>query len=115
MRMSVSKLGLAAILLIAMQTESRSEAIVSCPKTAGFIGGPFVPTEDVAREIYRIMVGAIAPRSIEEYPLIVIKDQGDSWWASQERLQPTDGFGGGQLYMYIDKCTGAISRAAFNK
>jgi hypothetical protein len=89
--------------------------MVTCPKTAGFIAGPFVPTEDAAREIYKIMVGTIAPRSVEEFPLIVVKDRGDYWWASQASPQPAEGFGGGQLYMRIDKCTGAISRAAFNK
>jgi|SRR5688572_24256452 len=113
--MPVSRFGLAVLLLIAMQTESRSQAIANCPKTAGFIGGPFVPTEDVAREIYKIMANTIAPRSIEEYPVIVIVDEGDHWWASQAGLQPKEGFGGGQLYMRIDKCSGAISRAAFNK
>jgi hypothetical protein len=106
---------LAAVLLIAMQADSRAETTVSCPKTAGFIGGPFVPTEDVAREIYKVMVSTVAPRSTEEFPVIVIEDQGDHWLASQDRLQPTEGFGGGQLYMRIDKCTGAISHAAFNR
>jgi hypothetical protein len=108
-------LALASFLLIAIQAEASSETMVSCPKTAGFVGGPFVPTEDVAREIYKIMASTIAPRSTEEFPVIIIRDQGDHWFASQDRVQPTEGFGGGQLYMRIDKCTGAISRAAFNR
>ena len=113
--MSVSRSMLAVVLLIAMQADSRAETTVSCPKAAGFIGGPFVPTEDVAREIYKIMVDTIAPGSTEEFPLIIIRDEGDHWFASQDRPLPTDDYGGGQLYMRIDKCTGAISRAAFNR
>jgi hypothetical protein len=88
---------------------------LNCPKTAGFINGPFVPTESVAREIYKVMLPSLAPLNVEKYPSIIVKDEGDHWWVSQEASRPEPGYGGGQLYMNIDKCTGAISRAAFNR
>ena len=111
----VPRFELAAVLLVATLTGSKAETLVTCPKTPGFVAGPFVPTEEAAREIYKIMVATIAPRSVEEYPLVVVKDEGDHWWATQAAMQPSGGRGGGQLYMQIDKCTGAISRAAFNR
>jgi hypothetical protein len=80
------------------------------------MGGPFVPTEDMAREIFKVMVNRFASFNVEEYPVIVIKDKGDHWQAFQEALQPIVGQrGGGQLYMEIDKCTGAVTRATYNR
>lgn len=114
-RWLASRLTLTALLIVATGTASRGEAELTCPKTPGFVAGPFVPTEEAAREIYKIIAAKIAPRSVEKFPLVVIKDEGDHWWAIQAALQPSEGHGGGQLYMQIDKCTGAISRAAFNK
>lgn len=109
-------LGFAVTLLLAMQAVSRSETTIACPKTKGFIGGPFVPTEDMAREIFKVMVGRFASFNVEQYPVIVVEDGGDHWWATQRDVEPIAGrYGGGQLYMNIDKCTGAISRAAYNR
>ena len=111
----MSALGLGVALLIAMQPVSRSETTITCLKTKGFIGGPFVPTEDMAREIYRVMANRFASFNMEEYPVIAIEDKGDHWWATQRAVKPAGGYGGGQLYMNIDKRTGAISRAAYNR
>src|SRR5262249_26417285 len=80
----MSGLGFAAILLIAMQPVSRAETTITCPKTKGFIGGPFVATDEMARDIFKVMVRQFAPFNLKEYPVVVIKDKGDYWLAYQE-------------------------------
>ena len=95
-----------------------------CHKEDGFIGGPFVSTSRAAREIYVAIAKDIAPKKLKEYPIVTVMDGGDHWELSQTRhYQKTDpppgtvivSAGGGQLYMHIDKCTGAVSNAAFNR
>jgi hypothetical protein len=96
----------------------------TCSKQPGFIGGPFVPTVRAARRIYLAVAHEIAPEKLKEYPLVTVEDAGDHWYVSQTRHHPhvrlppntiSVDFGGGQLYMQIDKCSGAISGAAYNR
>jgi hypothetical protein len=105
----------------AQETAAKSPA---CTKPDGFIGGPFVPNEVVAKEIYRAVASSISPKILPRYPIIVTSDEGDHWSVSQRGREPMPKprpgevivqAGGGQLYMNIDKCTGAISGAAFNR
>jgi hypothetical protein len=90
-----------------------------CARYSGFIAGPFVPTADVAKAIYAVVADGISPSILQRYPIIVVEDENDHWSVSQRELgSDRPGmvrFGGGQLYMNIDKCTGAISKAAYNR
>ena len=95
-----------------------------CSKQPGFIGGPFVPTARAARRIYLAVVQEIAPDKLKQYPNVTVEDAGDHWYVSQTRHHrpvrlPSNTVsvdaGGGQLYMQIDKCSGAISGAAYNR
>jgi len=97
---------------------------LTCAHEAGFIAGRFVPTARAARRIYRAVAREIAPELLAAYPIVTVKDEGDHWFVSQTRrsrpnpLPPNTisvDAGGGQLYLQIDKCSGAISMAAFNK
>jgi hypothetical protein len=97
---------------------------VACIKQPGFIGGPFVPSTTAARLIYLAVAEEIAPDRLKQYPIVTVEDRGDHWEVSQTRNEPEAHLqsgqvvvsaGGGQLYMNIDKCSGAISKAAFNR
>jgi hypothetical protein len=103
---------------------SAEPATIACVKQPGFIGGPFVATAQAARLIYLAIAQEIAPDLLKQYPIVTAEDRGDHWDVSQTRedaevhLQPGEvvvSAGGGQLYMTIDKCSGAISKAAFNR
>ena len=123
---------LAAIALFSIATAhaDKTEAVspepvkVACIKQAGFIGGPFVATASAARLIYLAVAEEIAPDRLKQYPIVTVEDRGDHWEVSQTRNEPEAHLqsgevvvsaGGGQLYMNIDKCSGAISKAAFNR
>lgn len=90
----------------------------------GYIADRMVPTKEVAESIYRAVGQALSPWNFKRYPIVVIEDHGDHWEVSQTDGKPaqtvrgdtiTEARGGGQLDMNIDKCTGAISHAAFNR
>ena len=97
-------------------------AKIACPHIDGLMDGPFVPTPEVARKIYSAVSAEIAPWQSKANLAIDVRDEGDSWFVIQGWTAPqTDGsattahFGGGQLYMHISKCSGAISHVAFNR
>lgn len=96
----------------------------ACPHEPGLIAGPFVPAARAARRIYRAVAREIAPELLEAYPIVTVKDEGDHWFVSQTHRSRPDPLppntisvdaGGGQLYLQINKCSGAISGAAYNK
>jgi hypothetical protein len=83
-----------------------------------------VSSAHVAESIYRAVARNLDPRIFEKYPIVVVADEGDHWEVGQTNNVPSPKprpntvvvtAGGGQLYMNIDKCTGAISDAAFNR
>ncbi|MBI3677366.1 MAG: hypothetical protein HY243_12205 [Proteobacteria bacterium] len=83
-----------------------------------------MPNKQVAEAIYRAIGHAFAPEKFEEYPLVIVEDEGDHWSVGQVSGQPPPhpspgtvivSAGGGQLVMDINKCTGAISNAGFNR
>lgn len=96
----------------------------ACIKQPGFIGAPFVPTARAVRLSYLAVAHEIAPGLLKQYPTVISQDRGDHWDVSQTRHDPPHhpqpgevvvSSGGGQLFMQIDKCSGAISGAAFNR
>ena len=102
-----------------------ASAGVVCPKAAGYIAGPFVPTEEVARKIYLAVAAQYRPEShLREFSIIAVEDEGASWVVTEtsrpRKVIPNPGtvverFGGGMLRMRIDKCTGAISDAYYTR
>ena len=116
----------AVILVLAAtpQTVRAAPALANCEKSPGFIGGPFVPDAKTAEEIYRAVAKSVAPGALERYPLVVVSDDGSHWSVGQTRhdtpvqLKPGEvmiNAGGGQLSMKIEKCSGSISSAYFNR
>jgi hypothetical protein len=93
-----------------------------CPHLGGYIDGPFVPTAAAARGIYIAIRNAIAPsyRSAK-HATIIAEDKIDHWEVYQRinvknrsgQLVPL--MGGAGLGLYINKCTGAISHAAYSR
>jgi hypothetical protein len=79
----------------------------------------------VAKQIYLSVGKARIPRMAKKFPVVTVRDAGDHWVVSQGsgkpdvvEVKPGEVLvtsGGGQLHMNIDKCTGAISGAAFNR
>jgi hypothetical protein len=108
---------------VGVSRAAQIEAPSPCPND-GYISSRLVPNARVAESIYRTVASVLSPRAFKKYPVIVVTDEGDHWGVSQANNEPppqsTPGAivvtsGGGQLYMDIDKCTGAISHAAFNR
>jgi hypothetical protein len=93
-------------------------------RNTNFINSQFVPTADVAKAIYKAVGLGLTPHLLDEYPIIEATDAGDHWsmWQRNDKPPPKAGpnevivtAGGGQLYMDIDKCSGAISHARGNR
>ena len=89
-----------------------------------YINAQFVPTADIAKAIYKAIGRGLSPNFLKRYPIVVVEDGGDHWSVSQtdNRPPPKAGpnevivtAGGGELHMDIDKCSGAVSNAAFNR
>ena len=101
----------------------RAAEPVLCRNT-DFINAQFVPTADVAKKIYIAVGQGLYPNLLKEYPIVGAEDEGDHWalWQSNDDPMPKAGpnevivrAGGGQLFMNIDKCSGAVSNAHFNR
>jgi hypothetical protein len=91
-----------------------------CPND-GYIPDRLVPNAHVAEAIYRAVAEVIVPWNFKKYPTVTVNDGDDHWEVSQTNNDPPPKpvpntvivtTGGGQLYMDINKCTGAISHAA---
>jgi len=94
-----------------------------CPNE-GYISARLVPNAHAAESIYRTVARALSPKAFQKYPIVVVTDEGDHWGVYQKNNDPPPKpipgavvvtAGGGELGMDIDKCTGAISHAAFNR
>jgi hypothetical protein len=105
-----------AVSHVAAQEQARP-----CPFGSGFGSQYLVPNASAAKAIYRAVVSAVAPGNLKKFPIIVVEDKGDHWEVGQEdglpppKPEPNEvivSAGGGQFYMSIDKCTGAITHAA---
>jgi hypothetical protein len=108
-----------AAIVLALAGSCPAVADPNCPKSAGYIPGPFVPDAGTARAIYLAVEMRTAPqRDVNRFPRVVVTDKGDHWAVfrmEKPSKQAGRTFGGGQLELEIDKCTGAISHAAFSK
>jgi hypothetical protein len=109
-------------------SETPSLTPVTCPKPEEQIGGPFISTPRAARAVYLAIERDIAPFNLKRYPIVTVRDVGDHWEMSQTRHYPPARHyssdrpetvsvtaGGGMLDLDIDKCTGAISNAQFDR
>ena len=101
----------------------RAAEPVLCRNT-DFINARFVPTADIAKKIYIAVGEGINANFLKKYPIVGAEDEGDHWslWQSNDDPMPKAGpnevivsAGGGQLLMNIDKCSGAVSDAHFNR
>jgi hypothetical protein len=112
----------------AAHSETPSLTPATCPKPDEHIGGPFISTPRAARAVYLAIERDIAPFNLKRYPIVTVHDVGDHWEMSQTRRFPpirhySSGrletvsvmAGGGMLDLDIDKCTGAISNAQFDR
>ncbi|HKQ45162.1 MAG TPA: hypothetical protein VJS47_07195 [Rhizomicrobium sp.] len=115
----------AVIILFAAAADQANpkEEVAPCPGRG--LGSQYVvPNAQVAETIYRAIASALVPSNLKKFPIIVAEDQGDHWKVSQTDNAPPPKpepntvivtAGGGQLYMTIDKCSGAVSDAALNR
>ena len=93
-----------------------------CPHLGGYIDGPFVPTVEAAREVYIAVRNAIAPDyRLVKHASVIAEDKGGHWEVTQRihvrnaRGQLVSIMGGGGLWLDIDKCSGAVLHAAYNR
>jgi hypothetical protein len=93
-------------------------------RDTNFINRQFVPTAEIAQAIYRAIGHGLARDFLKRYPIVVADDKGDHWSMSQTNSEPPPkvgvgtvvvSAGGGQLSMDIDKCSGAVTNASFNR
>jgi hypothetical protein len=111
-----------ALMLLALDATAQPPAQVSCPPPWTT---PWVPNEVVAKQIYLSVGKARFPRMAKKFPVVTVRDGGDHWVVSQGSGKPAVvevkpgevvvTSGGGQLSMNIDKCTGTILGAVFNR
>jgi len=108
-------------LALSLAAGAKAEDTPRC-RSDGYISDRLVPTPEVAKAIYKAVALGLSPSVFKEYPIIVVEDEGDHWVVSQTNNEPPPvakpnevivTTGGGQLGMYIDKCSGAVSHAAF--
>lgn len=113
-----------ALMLIVSHSKAADDADAPLCPNDGYISHRLVPTARVAKEIYRAVAHSLSSGVLKRYPVIIAKDEGDHWGMSQTDNVPPPksppntvivSVGGGQLNLDIDKCTGAISHAAFNR
>jgi len=86
---------------------------------------PWVADKEAAKAIYLAVAHSrpLFKRLLKQYPVVVVEDEGATWGVSQANNDPPKPgpnevivtAGGGQLYMQIDKCSGAIRNAAYNR
>ena len=120
---------LAACILAALTMGSAVDtgtlaAPLVCPKEAGLLKGPLVPTRDAARRIYAAVVRALKPAGWQSYRHTVVSDAGDNWqvfqWAppvvTEDPNDPNQATvattaGGGTFELEIKKCDGSMKAA----
>ena len=111
------------MLLLTVGSGVRAAEPVLCHNT-NFINTQLVPTAAVAKDIYVAILRHLRPDLLKQYPIAVANDEGDHWSLGQTNNDPPPipgpdevivSAGGGQLLLDIDKCTGAISGAGFNR
>ena len=118
-----------AVVVLMISGAAQAATDPPCPND-GYIPDMMVPNKHVAEMIYRAVGRPLVPWNFKKYPIVVVEDEGDHWSVSQTEGKPsyrvvtsaktgietvTISAGGGQLYMDINKCTGAISHAALNR
>ena len=94
----------------------------ACKHVEGSLEGPFVPNAATARQIFNAVRTVVAPDfASAKNSSITIRDTGPYWVVSQNiRVIGQDGkllelMGGAGFSVYVDKCSGAILKAAFNR
>ena len=103
------------LLLLALQILTVAPTVSGPPPVChhqdGLIGGPVVPTAEVARGIFSAVAKPLQSDKAASQYVLSIFDAGTAWGVYQALPTPagTEAFGGGALEMRIDKCTGAIS------
>jgi hypothetical protein len=117
--MTFTLLAVAAVLAVAPMPDVSAPG-PRCLHTNGLVDGPFVPTAVTAAAIYRAVRMTVGDGLRPEFPEVEVTDAGGHWEVMEARKPtPSDGAdvtrGGGQFYLRIDKCTGAISGAAYNR
>lgn len=117
--------------LIPMVSHAQAANQLTCRREPGFSVMPIVPDAETAKDIYRVIVRHLAgERAFIENPIVTAHDAGDRWEMSQTNNLPklTPGpvegtknetvllqAGGGEFWMEIDKCSGAISHFVGNR
>ncbi|MEJ1939076.1 hypothetical protein WDZ92_53435, partial [Nostoc sp. NIES-2111] len=104
---------IAAASLFAFVEMGEASASITCPRTEGYVQGPFAGTQSAARRLfstYRSNIGR-SPKRSDEF-IVRVDDAGDHWEVCESRALP-GGRGGTVnicmgLGMSIDKCTGAV-------
>jgi hypothetical protein len=92
---------------------------LTCPKSGGYISGPFAGTKATAEKIFLAIRGEVAPQyKGSNSSSVRADDKGDYWSVYQIKLMRTDrksppiAMANG-LSLEIDKCSGAVKSAAF--
>ena len=93
-----------------------------CPHAEGDVDGPFVPNEATARRVYLALRTSIEPqRHTAARTRLFVRDGGDRWtiYESAPVTRVNGGWavvmGGGGLAITLDKCSGAVTSAHFQR
>ena len=93
-----------------------------CDHIEGSIDGPFVPDSTVARQIFIAVGNVIEPGFLtNKNSKIRVDDKGPHWvvtqiyWIKESGGKTVQLMGGAGFSVVIDKCTGAVVAAKFNR
>lgn len=95
---------------------------VFCKRVEGSLDGPFVPNAATARQIFIAVRAVVAPDlHSAKNSSVTVRDAGQYWVVTQQiRVRESGGklislMGGAGISMKVDKCSGAVLEAAFNR
>lgn len=91
---------------------------IQCMVTEGYLQGPFVPTEVVARQLFQVYLRQFSPGHRDKsLHRVIVVDAGDQWRIHEDnRVRDAEGnpqslVGGAGVAITIDKCSGAVLSA----
>ena len=94
----------------------------TCPHSDGYLQGPFIPNDAAARRVFLAYRASIEPHHSRDHRTkVIVEDEGQHWSVYESipvratNIKVIVVMGGGGLGMTLDKCSGAVLSASFQR